>query len=146
MAYLTSQRWSADHSIRRMQFPLAGSQKAFKGGMCSALTGSTPGTSGQVWPAQNSSGHIVIGQFAQNVDNSTSTASSYVDVELAYEVWPYWYDNATGAGAVVAAYLFSNVYVQDDHTVTVTAGAGIIAGRVWAIDSSLGVLVQHNQF
>jgi hypothetical protein len=44
----------------------------------------------------------------------------------------------------VASNLFSNVYVADDHTVSTTAGAGIVAGRVWQIDSSLGILVQPN--
>jgi hypothetical protein len=141
MAYLTSPRWSSNKTIRNIQLPLAGSQTAYQGGMCSALT-----TAGTVYPAQNASNHLVIGQFFESNNNSASTATSYVNVELAREIDCFWYDNATGGGAVVAANLFSNVYVQDDHTVSTSAGAAsIIAGRVWHIDSSLGVLVQPNQ-
>jgi hypothetical protein len=139
MAYLTSPRWAADKYIGKMQFPLAGSQTAYQGGMVSALT-----TAGTVYPAQNASNHVVIGQFMESNNNSASTFTSYVNVELAREIHCFWYDNATGAGAIVASNLFSNVYVADDHTVSTTAGAGIVAGRVWQIDSSLGILVQPN--
>lgn len=141
MAALTAQRWSANKTIRNMQFPLAGSAKAFQGGMCGATT-----TTGLVAPATNAANVINIGQFLESNDNSGSTLTSYVNVELAREIDCFWYDNATGGAAVVASNLFSNVYVQDDHTVTTTAGAGIVAGRVWQIDSSLGVLVQPNGF
>jgi hypothetical protein len=141
MAALGSPRWAPNKTIRTMQFPLAGSATAYQGGMCGANT-----STGLVAPATNASNVINIGQFAESNNNSASTLSSYVNVELAREIDCFWYDNATGGAAVVASNLFSNVYIQDDHTVTTTTGAGIVAGRVWQIDSSLGVLIQPNGF
>ena len=139
MSALTGPRWAANKTIRSKQFPLKGSATAYQGGMVAADT-----SNGWVSPATNAANQFVIGQFAETNNNSASTATSYVNVELSREIDCYWYDNATGAGAVVAGNLFAQVYIQDDHTVTTTAGAGIVAGRVWELDSLLGVLIQPN--
>jgi len=141
MSALTAQRWAPNKTIRTMQFPLKGSATAYQGGMAAADT-----SNGWVSTGTNAANQINIGQFTESNNNSASTLTSYVNVELAREIDCFWYDNATGGAAVVASNLFSNVYIQDDHTVTTTAGAGIVAGRVWQIDSSLGVLIQPNGF
>jgi hypothetical protein len=141
MSALTGPRWSANKTIRRKQFPLKGSATGYQGGMCAADT-----SNGWVSPATNAANQINIGQFAETNNNSANTGTSYINVELSREIDCYWYDNATGGGAVVAGNLFANVYIQDDHTVTTTAGAGIVAGRVWEVDSSLGVLIQPNGY
>lgn len=143
MAALTSKRWSPEFTIRNKIFPLVSGAKAFTGGMAAADTASAA-----VRPAtSNNSTLIAIGQFLQDVDNSASTATAFVNVQLQRELQVSWYDNATGANKVAAANLFSNVFMLDDHTVTLSTGTGsAIAGRVWAVDASLGVLIQHNQF
>ncbi len=81
-----------------------------------------------------------VGNFAESLDNSANTASANVLVKLDKELSAQWYDNATGAAAVVT--LFTSCYVLDDHTVTVTSGSNSVAGRVWAIDTTKGVLVE----
>lgn len=143
MAGLTSPRWAPEFTIKNKVFPLAGLVKAWQGGMAAADT-----SSGCVRPAVNNNANLIpLGQFLQNVDNSATTATAYVNVQLQREINVAWYDNVTGASAVAAANLFSNCYVSDDHTVTMATGTGsAVAGRVWAVDSSLGVLVQHNGY
>jgi hypothetical protein len=123
-------------------FPLSSNATAFRGGMCAADT-----SSGVVRPATNNNANLInIGQFLQDVTTTTSTATQ-VNVALAREIWVAWYDNATGTNAVVATNLFANCYMLDDHTVTMATGTGSsVAGRVWDIDASMGVLVQPNGF
>ncbi len=81
-----------------------------------------------------------VGEFAESLDNSANTASANVMVNLDKELVGKWYDNATGGAAVVT--LFTSAYILDDHTVTATSGSNSIAGRVWAIDSVKGILVE----
>jgi hypothetical protein len=52
----------------------------------------------------------------------------------------HWWDNASGGAAVTG--LFSLCYMLDDHTVTNASSGNSVAGRVWAIDTTKGVLVQ----
>lgn len=143
MAALTNARWAPEFTIRNKLFPLVSGAKAFRGGMAAADTASAA-----VRPATtNNANLIAIGQFQNDVDNSASTATAFVNVQLQRELNVAWYDNATGANKVTSANLFSNVYMLDDHTVTLSTGTGsAVAGRVWAVDASLGVLIQHNQF
>jgi hypothetical protein len=141
MAALTSARWAPTKTIKAKLFPLAGSTKCFRGGMACADTSNGTVTSGKA-----STTLIPIGQFEADIDNSASTATQLVQVRLNREVLCAWFDNATGANKVVAANLFSNVYVQDDHTVTLASAGNSVAGRVWELDADLGVLVQMNQF
>ncbi len=81
-----------------------------------------------------------VGNFAESVDNSANTGSANVLVKLDKEIKAQWYDNATGGAAVVT--LFTSAYVLDDHTVTATQGSNSVAGRVWAIDTVKGVLIE----
>jgi hypothetical protein len=139
MASLTSARWAPEFSIRNKMFPLAGFATAYRGGMAAADT-----SSGCVRPATSNTATLInIGQFMADVNNSATSATTLVNVQLTREIFVSWYDNATGANAIVAGTLFSNCYMQDDHTVTLSTGVGsAVAGRVWGIDASLGVLVQ----
>jgi hypothetical protein len=143
MAALTGPRFASKQTIKFKFLPLAGLSTAYRGGQAAADT-----SSGCVRPATlNSATLINIGQFADDVSTSGSTATSFVNVELSREIDCYWYDNATGANKVTSTSLFSNVYMLDDHTVTLSTGTGsAIAGRVWAVDSLYGVLIQPNQF
>lgn len=139
MAALTNKRWNPQKTIKYFGFPLKAGATAYTGGMCAADP-----ANGWVLPAAPATaGLIVIGQFAQDVDNSASTATTTVQVALQKEIVADWYDNVTGGGAVVASNLFALCYIADDHSVTMTSGSSSQAGRVWGIDSSLGVLVQN---
>jgi hypothetical protein len=143
MAALTGPRVTPPVTIRSKIFVLAGLSTAFRGGQAAADT-----SSGCVRPATSNNANLInIGNFVDDVSTSGSTGTAFVNVELAREIECVWYDNATGANKVAAANIFSNVYMLDDHTVTLSTGVGsAIAGRVWDVDSFQGVLIQPNQF
>jgi hypothetical protein len=143
MAALQGPRYASKTTIKFKVLKLAGLSTAYRGGQAAADT-----SSGCVRPATlNSATLINIGQFAQDITTSGSTATGFVNVELAREIDCYWYDNATGANAIVAANVFSSCYMLDDHTVTLSTGTGsAVAGRVWDVDPIYGVLVQPNGF
>ena len=81
-----------------------------------------------------------IGWFADSKDNSAVTSPTVV-VELFREVTAVWLKND---GTVVAGTIGNLCYFIDDQTVSNTDNTNTrsVAGRVWAIDSTLGVLVQ----
>lgn len=86
------------------------------------------------------------GDAQQTVDNSGGASTTPILVRLPDELNCEWCDNSAG-NPVVAAGLFGLCYVDSDHSVSSAASgpAGVpnsVAGRVWAIDSQLGVLVQ----
>jgi hypothetical protein len=117
--------------------PLDGSQKAFIGGIACGDS-----STGGVKPGQASTTLLRIGEFAQTIDNSASTAQITVMVSLDHEVFARWYDNATGANKVLVTDLFNDVYMLDDHTVTKASSGNSKAGRVWGVDTLKGVLVE----
>lgn len=143
MAALGGPRFAAKTTIKFKVLKLAGLSTAYCGGEAAADT-----SSGCVRPATNNNANLInIGQFAEDVSTSGSTATGFVNVELAREIDCYWYDNATGSNKITASNVFSNCYMLDDHTVTLSTGTGsAVAGRVWDVDAILGVLVQPNGF
>src|SRR5258707_240669 len=127
MAALTANRMGIYVTLKEIPLSLAGSQKAWVGG--SACGDKSNGT---VTPmAAGSTTLICIGEFAQQRDNSASTATTKVLVSLDREVKARWYDNATGANKVLASDLFNDVYGLDDHTVTKASSSNSVVGRVW---------------
>jgi hypothetical protein len=142
MAALTGPRLARSQTVKTIMLPLKGSATAYRGGMCAADT-----ANGWVLPATQAAGLLNIGQFEADNNNSANTGTSFVNVTLSREFEGQWYDNATGANAVVASNLFATCYILDDHTVTMSTGSnGIAAGRVWALDPLRGVLVQPTTF
>jgi hypothetical protein len=136
MSALGQARSPVEVKFKTVPLPLKTVLVAWSGGMAcidSADNTVKPGVSGNATLTR-------IGNFAESLDNSANTASANVLVKLDKELVAQWYDNATGAAAVVG--LFTNAYILDDHTVQVTAGGNSIAGRVWAIDATKGVLVE----
>lgn len=76
---------------------------------------------------------------------SQNTASGQtVHVTLDREVIARWYANSTAGDAITSADLLKDVYVVDDQTVAKTSNSNTrsVAGRVWAVDSVRGVLVE----
>jgi hypothetical protein len=142
MAALLNKRLAEFHTIDTMVFPLAGSVKAFEGG--AAAWDST--ATGAVYPVTAKSNLIEIGQFKESVDNSASTATSFVNVELAREIKCFWYDNGTGTDKVLSSDLGGTAYGLDDHTVSRLSSGKSAVGRIWKVDATKGVLIQPNQF
>ncbi len=136
MSALGQARIPLETKFKHIPLPLAGSLVAYSGGMaCIDVVAGTciPGIA-------TNANQVRVGNFEETLDNSASTAVANVMVKLDKERVGQWYDNATGGAAVVT--LFTNCYIADDHTVTATAGSSSVAGRVWAIDSVKGVLVE----
>ncbi len=138
MSALTQPRMGIELVLNTVSLPLAGSVKAWQGGMaCIDVSANL------VYPGVAGNANLVrVGNFEESVDNSASTATTFVLVNLDHEVVCQWYDNATGGAAVTAADLFASAYILDDHTVTITAGSNSVAGRIWAVDSVKGVAVE----
>ena len=138
MAALTAARqgWKSE-TLFAISLPLDPSQKVFRGGIACGDS-----STGGVKPAQASTTLLRIGEFLQDYDNSAGTGTVNVMVELEREVTASWYDNATGANKVLASDLFNDVYMLDDHTVTKASSGNSKGGRVWAVDTIKGVLVE----
>lgn len=138
MSALTQARMSEEFQFSSIALPLAASQSVFQGGIACADT-----TTGTVKKGAAANANLLkIGEFAETYDNSAGTASVQVLVRLDHEVTAYFYDNATGANAVTATDLFTDVYILDDHTVTKASSGNSKAGRVWAVDAVKGVAVE----
>ena len=137
MAALTQARMLRTQALNTIPLPLAGSTSVFQGGMACADT-----SNGTVTKGGSSTTLVRIGTFAQTLDNSGSTATTQVMVALEREVFATWFDNATGGNAVLSTDLFNDVYALDDHTVTKASSGNSKVGRVWAVDTVKGVLVE----
>ena len=139
MSALADKRQSQSKSIKKLSMTLTSGKVAYQGGLaCIAL-----GTS-KVVPGVSGGNIAPIGTFLENKD--ATSAAKVVQVELFREIWPEWWDNATSTDAVAASTDIGKVcYLFDDHTVTInpTVAAGRVPfGRVWAVDSLKGVLVE----
>jgi hypothetical protein len=137
MAALTQKRMHRDEAFRTISLPLTSGQKVYQGGMACYDTAATGGLKkGAV-----STTLVRIGDFAESADN-TSGGAPNVNVRLEIERFGTWYDNVTGAGAVIASDIFGLAYIVDDHTVTRTSTGASVAGLIWDLDVIKGVLVE----
>lgn len=137
MAALTTQRMTLETRFKNKAFPLNASTKAWQGGIACLDT-----STGHVTKGQAGTTFKKIGEFAETVDNSAGGDGALsVLVSLDREVVARWYDNDSGT-AVTAANVGSDCYILDDHTVTGASSGNSVAGRVWAVDSVKGVLVE----
>jgi hypothetical protein len=120
------------------QFTLASPNVAFQG----AAIGYNPATQKvEPMPDDASGGHLFFLGFAvSKVD--ASSADKTLNVDLIEEVVMHWFANAAGGDAVAATDVTKLCYFIDDQTVTVTSEGNPVAGRVWAVDATKGVLVQ----
>lgn len=140
MAALTQARMPLETRVKNISLPFASGsgQTAYVGGMA-CLDNSAHLV--KVGAASNAN-LLKVGEFLENVDNSTGAASTTVMVSLDREIVLRWYDSATAGNAVTASNLFTNVYILDDHTVTTSSSGNSVAGRVWVVDSVKGIGVQ----
>lgn len=136
MGSLTANRMGRRQKLAVIPLPLDASQQAYIDGLAAGDT-----STGGVKPGQASTTLIPLGRFASRVDNSAGTTQTTVLVALNQEIQGEWWDNDTGGNAVLAANRFSEVYVKDDHTVTLASSGNSKAGRVFDVDSVKGVLI-----
>lgn len=136
MTALANERQSREKKFTYMQFPLAVGNKAYKNGNA-AIDLST----GKCEPAHPETDLFGIGKFAETVD--ATLAEALVNVNLQREVTAEWWENDTDGTPVTAAMLCALCYLLDDQTVTSDPSGASVAGRVWAVDSVKGVLVER---
>ena len=89
-------------------------------------------------PAADAAGLKVVGVSEAQVDNSTGADGD--KSVIARRGKAFWFKNSSG-NPVTLAHLETNVYVEDDETVSSSGGVNsIVAGKCLSI-SSTGVLV-----
>lgn len=84
---------------------------------------------------------VPLGVFTEN---QTTTSGQTVHVTLDREITARWYANSLTTDAIGASEILKDVYLVDDQTVAKTSGSSSrsIAGRVWKVDATRGVLVE----
>lgn len=115
-------------------FVLASAAVAVKGEIACGNT-----ATGTVRAAGTATTLIPIGYFAESF---TGDGTKKVSVRFFRERKLHWFKN-DGTDPVLAANVFSNVYIVDGGTVSISSATNTrsIAGRAMALDSKLGVLV-----
>ncbi len=91
--------------------------------------------------AQNASEADIFLGFAVDKYDATSADVS-INVDLIDELHLHWMVNATSTDACAATDIGKLCYLMDDQTVTITPNGRSVFGRIWAYDSTKGVLVQ----
>jgi hypothetical protein len=94
---------------------------------------------GQVTKGKASTTLLPIGTFMENL---TGDGTAEVLVKLFDEIRAYWWENDDEPNNVAAEDIGQECYVLDDETVTMDATGHSKAGRVLAVNSTYGVLVQ----
>ena len=134
MSALIQSRISKPKSISRLLMLAAIGAKGYKGGV--ALVNSA----GYLVNGVAGPGNVRVGTFYEDFDNSAGSSALAVNIELDEEIWARWFANDTTA-PLAQADMLRDAYVLDDQTMTADSN-NTIGGRVWGIDSKLGVLVQ----
>lgn len=119
---------------RDATFTLASGQTVWKGALIAVKLGT-----GTVVEATGASDELVIGVAMADVN--ASAAAKPLAVEFTTPMFGIYFAN----GSSIAATNIGDIcYVADDQTVSLTpiASGASVAGRVWGVDSTLGVLVE----
>lgn len=134
MAALTARR--ANRLKKYSHLDLVGTAQAVWHGGVACFDTST----GLVAKAAISTTMIPIGLFTKS---ETVAASGVVTIELFKEISAIWMANLAAA-PVLAANVGGLCYLADDQSVRVddVTNTASVAGRVWAIDTIKGVLVE----
>lgn len=123
-------------TFKTMALPLAASTSVLQGTMACIDT-----SAGVVTNAAAANANLIrVGDFAETLNNTAGTTTDVLvqfDVEKTFE----WYDNDAGT-AVTAR--FANCYLLDNHTVTGASSGNSVAGRVWDLDTTDGVLIERS--
>lgn len=121
------------------EFVLANAEVAEKGHMACIDT-----ASGEVKPGQESTTLVPVGYFEENL---VGDGSKKVRVRLFKEKRLHWWENDTNPDDVVAADIMKVCYIKDSKTVSASDAAGTrsVAGIVWGVHSTHGVLVEMEE-
>lgn len=119
---------------RDATFTLASGQTVWKGALIAIKLGT-----GTVVEATGASDELVIG--VAMTDMNASAAAKQLAVEFPTPVVGIYFANGS---SIAATNIGDLCYVADDQTVALTpiASGVSVAGRVWGVDSTLGVLVE----
>jgi hypothetical protein len=110
-----------------------GTDIVYAGGMVGRLS------TGLCVAAAATPGMRVLGVACETVDNSAGASGVYADIMRG----AFWFANSASTDEILDDHLGEKCYVVDDNTVAAVGAAGRpVAGRVMAIDSTLGVLVE----
>lgn len=138
MTALAADRARTDEVWRKRMFTLASGTKAYK----NAAIGLDL-TVNKVKPMTASSTLLFLGFALDQVDATSADKPLAVDMVTQFDL--EWFANDGGGNAVVAGMIGGFCYFKDDQTVTKVAAGNAPAGRVWAVDTTLGVLIQKQQ-
>jgi len=130
---------SADRALTRGRiseptFSLKSGEVVYKGALIAFELGTA-----YVVEATGASDELVIGTAIEAVD--ASAAAKPIAVRLEREVNTVFFKNGSSIATANQGQL---CYVTDDQTVSLTPNAGgvSVAGRIWSVDSTLGVEVE----
>lgn len=133
MTALADKRTVRAVSYAELELTLKSGKVGYQGGMACLNT-----ADGKVYPGVNNIATLIpIGHFKESCD--ASLADTACKVRLFREVKAAWWVNG---GNVSSANLMHECYIEDDQTVTMTSTSRSKAGRVIAVDSAKGVLVE----
>lgn len=137
MTALANARRRALKSIKTIRRVLADEAVAFEGGIACIDLGV-----GELVPAKVDTTIFPVGTFADVGNGVTGDGTVTVKVNLFKEIWCEWFANAAGGDAVDAGDVGGLCYLLDDQTVTANATGKSVAGRVWDVSATKGVLVE----
>lgn len=132
MTALTSERMNTRNEFHGRKFTLAANNAAYKGGIaCIDLS------TGRVEPGHVETDLFCIGVFAES--KASSASEQLVEVDLRRKVVAYWFANGSSIDDTDVGSL---CYLDDDQTVSTTPTGKSVAGRIWDVSTTLGVLVE----
>lgn len=83
-----------------------------------------------------------LGHVAEDLYVDATSADKNVNVRLLKEVVGFRYANATAGDACASTDVGKLCYFVDDQTVAITSQGHCLAGRIWHVSTTLGVLVE----
>ena len=115
---------------------LSTAEQVYQGGLACFDT-----STGLVKKGAASTTLIPIGHYRED---QLVASGGTANVEFFRELNAMWFLNSASTDAIAQTEVGSNVYVVDDQTVAKTSNSNArsIAGRVWKVDATKGVLVE----
>jgi hypothetical protein len=131
-----TQRMTREERWSRFRGVLANAKVAVKGEV--ACLDKSAAAGAKIVPAEAQTDLVPIGYFESDL---TGDGTTKISVRLFKEITLHRFANDSGT-AVAAGHVGQDCYFSDSKTVSMDATSRSIAGRVWDVDSALGVLVQ----
>jgi hypothetical protein len=113
------------------------------------LTSSSVAVKGELACIDTSTGKAEVGGTSETLlpigyflESKTGDGTETIKIRLFQEAKLHWWDNDDSPNEVAAADVGSEVYIKDGRTVSTLSTNRSKAGRVWAVDANLGVLIE----